>query len=197
MGLETSFNYINDLDDTNPAAGDNVSEGDNHLRGIKQAVQGSFPNLGSAAVTSTAAELNVVDGVTAFLDEDTLASDSATAIASQQSIKAYVDNKLATTSVAIIDIGDWNMDTTTNVNVVTGITVTDVRSMNVTIRSDTGNEVLSLNTGSAVTGTPQGWLFQNSLGTLTLYRLPGGLFDSTDFDSTSYNRGWVTIIYAD
>jgi len=46
--------------------------------------------LGSTAVTSTAAELNILDGKS-FLDEDNLASDSATAIASQQSIKAYVD----------------------------------------------------------------------------------------------------------
>jgi hypothetical protein len=43
-------------------------------------------------VTSTAAELNILDGK-AFLDEDNMASDSATGIASQQSIKAYVDNK--------------------------------------------------------------------------------------------------------
>ena len=43
-------------------------------------------------VTSTAAELNILDGK-AFLDEDNMASDSATGIASQQSIKAYVDGK--------------------------------------------------------------------------------------------------------
>ncbi len=41
-------------------------------------------------VTSTAAELNLLDGK-AFLDEDNLISNSATGIASQQSIKAYVD----------------------------------------------------------------------------------------------------------
>jgi len=41
-------------------------------------------------VTSTAAELNILDGK-AFLDEDNMASDSATGIPSQQSVKAYVD----------------------------------------------------------------------------------------------------------
>lgn len=45
-------------------------------------------------VTATAAELNVLDGVTAFLDEDNMASDSATAIPSQQSVKAYVDSQV-------------------------------------------------------------------------------------------------------
>ena len=44
-------------------------------------------------VTSTAAELNILDGK-AFLDEDDMASNSATGIASQQSIKAYVDSQV-------------------------------------------------------------------------------------------------------
>ena len=38
---------------------DQVKEAANHLRGIKNAVQGSFPNLGQVAVTRTAAEFNV------------------------------------------------------------------------------------------------------------------------------------------
>lgn len=46
-------------------------------------------------VTATAAELNILDGVTSFLDEDTMSSDSATSIASQQSIKAYVDSQVS------------------------------------------------------------------------------------------------------
>ena len=46
--------------------------------------------LGGTLVTSTAAELNILDGKS-FVDEDGMDSNSATAIASQQSIKAYVD----------------------------------------------------------------------------------------------------------
>ena len=49
--------------------------------------------LASTAVTSTAAELNLLDGKS-FVDEDNMASNSATAIASQQSIKAYVDSQV-------------------------------------------------------------------------------------------------------
>ena len=49
-------------------------------------------------VTATAAELNVLDGVTAFLDEDDFASNSATAIPSQQSVKAYVTANAVTGS---------------------------------------------------------------------------------------------------
>ena len=54
---------------------------------------GSTPSalsIAGTAVTSTAAELNILDGVTSFLDEDNMASNSATSIPSQQSVKAYV-----------------------------------------------------------------------------------------------------------
>jgi hypothetical protein len=42
-------------------------------------------------ITATTAELNLLDGVTAVLDEDDMSSDSATALVTQQSVKAYVD----------------------------------------------------------------------------------------------------------
>ena len=59
-------------------------------------------------VTSTATELNVLDGVTAFVDEDNMASNSATSIPSQQSVKAYVDAQV----VAGSGISDVVQDTT-------------------------------------------------------------------------------------
>jgi len=49
--------------------------------------------INGTSVTSTAAELNILDGKS-FLDEDNMASDSATGIPSQQSVKAYVDTQL-------------------------------------------------------------------------------------------------------
>jgi hypothetical protein len=59
MGLESGVTYIEDLVATNPVgATDNVDEGDDHLRNIKTAVKGSFPNLGNASVTRTAAQIN-------------------------------------------------------------------------------------------------------------------------------------------
>jgi cytoskeletal protein CcmA (bactofilin family) len=53
-------------------------------------------------VTSTAAELNLLDGK-AFLDEDNMASNSATGIASQQSIKAYVDSQVTAQDLDLTD----------------------------------------------------------------------------------------------
>ena len=70
MALEdlTGTKYIDDLVSTNPAAGDNVSEGDDHIRGIKNVLKTTFPSI-DGAVTATQAELNVLDGVTSTTAE--------------------------------------------------------------------------------------------------------------------------------
>ena len=68
MALEdlTGTKYLDDLVETNPAAGDNVSEGDDHIRGIKNVLKLTFPNV-DAAVNATPTELNYVDGVTSAI----------------------------------------------------------------------------------------------------------------------------------
>ena len=70
MGLETAT-YISQLVDTNPTTSDPVSQGDDHLRLIKSVLQDQFTTLGAAAVTTTAAELNLLDGVTTLAPEGT------------------------------------------------------------------------------------------------------------------------------
>ena len=66
MALEdlTGTKYLDDLVATNPAAGDNVSEGDDHIRGIKNVLKLSFPGI-DGAVNATDTELNLIDGGTA------------------------------------------------------------------------------------------------------------------------------------
>ena len=61
MGLETAT-YITDLVSTNPLGTDSKAQGDNHIRLLKSVLQTQFPNLGSAAVTATAAEINLLAG---------------------------------------------------------------------------------------------------------------------------------------
>ena len=59
MGLETPVpSRIEDLNTAWPLDGDDVDEGAGHLRGVKSAIAGSFPSLGSTAVTATAEEIN-------------------------------------------------------------------------------------------------------------------------------------------
>lgn len=59
-----SFSYITSLNASNPVhATDQVSEGDDHLRGVKTTLLNSFPQV-AGAVTVTHTEFNNLDGVT-------------------------------------------------------------------------------------------------------------------------------------
>ena len=61
----------------------------NLLDGVSGLVQADFTKL--AAIDATATELNLLDGITGIADEDNMSSNSNTKLATQQSIKAYVD----------------------------------------------------------------------------------------------------------
>ncbi len=191
MALE-SANYLNGLVDTNPAATDNVSQGDDHLRLIKKVLKDSFPSVdaavnaihtsGSAPSTSISAGLiwfdttndllkirneandawitlavspltsnsvdidaGSIDGtpigattastgkfssvnvagdgatVTGIKDEDDMASDSAVKLATQQSIKAYVDSQVTAQDLDVIsDSGTIDVDLDSESLTVTG-----------------------------------------------------------------------------
>lgn len=66
--IEDPGYYINTLNDSYPASGDTLTEGDNHIRGIKNLIKNTFPNV-TGEVTSTHTELNLLDGVTATTAE--------------------------------------------------------------------------------------------------------------------------------
>ena len=82
MGVETAT-FISQLSATNPLATDPISQGDDQIRLVKEVLQAQFTTLGAAAVTTTAAELNILDTVTAtatelnYLDITTLGTSEA------------------------------------------------------------------------------------------------------------------------
>lgn len=99
----------------------------------------------------------------------------------------------------IVEIGDWNMDSTSTVNVNHGIAdFTKIRSVECYVRDDANTNIYPLDTAYTI-GTPvtetQGTIGSISATFVSIFRLASGLFDSTLFDSTSYNRGWIHIIY--
>ena len=53
-----SATYISQLNPAYPAAGDNISEGDDHVRLIKSVLQSQFTGLATTAVTQTSAQMN-------------------------------------------------------------------------------------------------------------------------------------------
>lgn len=93
MALETGT-YISDLNSSNPAAGDAVSAGDDHLRLIKSTVKATFPNV-SGAVTATHTELNILDGVTSSTAELNIL-DGVTATTAELNYVAGVTSAIQT-----------------------------------------------------------------------------------------------------
>ena len=53
-----SANYISQFNTAYPAASDNISEGDDHLRLVKSVLKTQFPNLATTAVTQSSAQMN-------------------------------------------------------------------------------------------------------------------------------------------
>lgn len=76
MGLEIA-NFISQLDPANPDPTDLVSQGDDHIRMVKEVLQNNFPNLSAAAITPTTDEFNYLDGVTSSIQTqlDTLSAE--------------------------------------------------------------------------------------------------------------------------
>lgn len=96
----------------------------------------------------------------------------------------------------VIEIGDWNMDDLSGVFL--SHDVTDFKTIlayKAIIRNDVDNQYFPL--GFVFSGTIAGFFSGISGSTIQLNRTTGGAFDNVSFDSTSYNRGWVTIWYTD
>jgi hypothetical protein len=90
-----------------------------------------------------------------------------------------------------IDIGDWNMDTTANLNRAHGLTLSAIRGVDVLIRNDAGTVTRQLTYNP---GSPAGY-YDLVDTTVNMQRTESGGFDNVSYDSTSYNRGWIVIWY--
>jgi hypothetical protein len=147
-------------------------------------------------------ELDVVDG-DKLDDKIVQLTKASTAEAKALSI----DTKLITPStlgdvtggllIKKVDIGDWNMDANTSVTVAHGLTLSKIVSVDVKIRNDsTQTKLFDFINPDVTTST---WTNEGvyDVGTtvVTLVRKASGFFDSTVFDETSYNRGYITILY--
>lgn len=99
-------------------------------------------------------------------------------------------------NIKYIDIGDWDMLTatgTSTVSVAHGLTLAKIRAIQVFIIRDDGTTKRPLDTatsGSVSTGN-----FIADATNIILTRFSGSIFDSTNYDSTSFNRGYIRIEY--
>jgi hypothetical protein len=126
---------------------------------------------------------------------------SSTIVGSIDSVKE-TGSAGATIRTKIIEIGDWNMDSTGYVEVAHGLTFSKIRKVSALIRNDENNfraplegKVAYIN--GAVTDCFDGGSIGLYSTNVLLCRIASGHFDSTAYNSTSYNRGWITIEYVD
>ena len=124
MGVETAT-FISQLSATNPLATDPISEGDDQIRLVKEVLQAQFTSLGAAAVTGTAAELNLIDGYTGTTAElntldvttqgtaeaskvvtsdGSLVTNFADGVVQRPELKDYSETVVALSAAATVDI---------------------------------------------------------------------------------------------
>ena len=104
--------------------------------------------------------------------------------------------------VKVFEIGDWDMsdatgDSTKDLTHGMGTTwYKTVRLVQCMIRRDDDGYVYPLDRlVSTVNGDTVGGVSAITETIINLSRVTGGYFDNADFNSTSYNRGWVTAWY--
>ena len=139
--------------------------------------------------------INSDDGTVDYWDGSAFQSITTPASATTQGIVETEDS--ATVKCAVIDIGDWNMNVSgtgsNTVNVVHGLTFGNIRQVYATVRNDDGTLISNAVTGSTSNSGSVGGISWDSTNVKIVHA--GTPYNSADYDSTTYNRGWITIWY--
>lgn len=115
--------------------------------GLTAVVDDTSPQLGGDLDVNGHDIIFAGGTITNFLDEDNMASDSATAVPSQQSVKAYVDAKTGVDFIGVLLESPADGDYRIVVNVPYGGTITDV-----TTRSASGTCTLTTKINTTALG---------------------------------------------
>lgn len=113
-----------------------------------------------------------------------------------------IDNGDYVIRTKVLPIGSWNMDSTDSVYISHGLgtDISKVISCTAAIRRDDGARTYMFNQYGG-SGGGSGITYVGTVGVL-LYRAVFGstpleIFDSTDFNDSVMNRGWIVIKYVD
>lgn len=129
----------------------------------------------------------------ALADGGTNDTDAMTPLKSSKSLVRNGGNTTGSTETAIkeLEIGIWDMDSTTTVSIPHGVGFT-IKRVSVSIIDDLGTSGYDGVSPSLTSTEPQisiAWTSTNIL----ISRKVAGFFDSTDFNSAAQNRGFLSI----
>lgn len=93
----------------------------------------------------------------------------------------------------IIDIDDWDMDADASVTVTHGLSLANIRAISSFIRND-DNDLYHELTSRVEQNSDTGSIEVDATD-VTLRRTASGFFDSTEYNATTFNRGWVIVKY--
>ena len=136
--------------------------------------------------------------VTAILDEDNMSSNSATAIPTQQSVKAYVDTQVGTVDTLAETLSNGNTTGGTNLVVTAGDTLSANTVSETTSASGVTVDSLLIKDGgitAAGTSTFAGQTITN-LGAVTTADINGGTIDGATIGGSSAGAGTFTNLTA-
>jgi len=210
-GSNTASNYSSSVvgGNINSASGSVsfIGGGDNNVAsGPNTAVIGGSVNvIGTGTTTSV-----IIGGLGNDINDDVeysvivggnnnTASVSNTVYVPALNIQAGYGISFGTGSTRIFKemlIGDWDMDATTTLNLAHSLSATEwktLRNVSVIIRND--GDTAYTDFGSYLDSTSDGNTIEINSTNISLTRGLGGLYDNTNWNSTSYNRGWVTFWY--
>lgn len=96
----------------------------------------------------------------------------------------------AATKSQYVEIGDWDMDTIDSVSYAHNLSSNEwktVQSIGVIIKDDPDTNYTDFKV--------DGNTIEINSSNIVLKRTTGGVFDSTNYSATTYNRGWMTFMY--
>lgn len=129
-------------------------------------------------------------------------TDDTKIVTPLKAASSYISNDGNTGSATaiktkIIQVGTWNMDTKDSQNVNVGVDITKIRSVNIMIRNDPGtfHDLLNPPDANSLADSAK-YNLPNTGGTfIQIIREIGGVYDSINYDSTAFNRGYIVITY--
>ena len=174
---------------------------------IRQASAPSNPESGYGRLYSLAADalLRFKDSsgvVKTLVDTDSTQTLDAKTLSNATLGNTTIDgikitNKSEHYAIKRLDIGDWDMITDSLIFVAHGLTFSNILKCWVSLRNDDETFWYPIEFSSPTVGVSAGAYSLDSTN-VRLQRVSsvnGGSFDSSAYNATSYNRGYITILY--